>query len=220
MCCYVRNARARLPLGKGWWTKKHLCKRQLAAALDSWRAIKSRRSHCGDGGGRSVTPTQPVSPSSSQPTKPRGDPRRYELLLRALVQDANCPHQEKKAPHEAGLSVRARRGSREAYIMPSMPPWPCGAPPAFLLLLRRLGDHRLGRQQETRDGRRVLQRQARDLGRVDDAELHHVAVLAVRGVEAVVALAVDDGVEHDGRVARRRCRRSGAAALRRPCARC
>src|SRR5262245_27367138 len=71
---------------------------------------------------------------------------------------------------------------------------------SFLLLLRSLGDHRLGRQQATRDGCRVLQRKTRDLRRVDDAELDHVAILAGRGVEAVVALAAHDGIQHHGRI--------------------
>src|SRR5690349_13427257 len=38
-----------------------------------------------------------------------------------------------------------------------------------LLLLRLVGHEDLSREQEPRDGRRVLQRRARDLGRVGDA---------------------------------------------------
>src|SRR2546428_545292 len=54
------------------------------------------------------------------------------------------------------------------------------------LLLRDIRDERLGRQQQRRDRRRVLQRHALDLRRVDDAGLHHVDVLhALRVVAAV-----------------------------------
>src|SRR3712207_8867956 len=44
------------------------------------------------------------------------------------------------------------------------------------LLLLLLDDQRLGREEEARDGRRVLERGAGDLGRVDDAGLHQVLV--------------------------------------------
>src|SRR5208337_231281 len=52
------------------------------------------------------------------------------------------------------------------------------------LLLRNLGDHRLGGNEQARDGGRVLQRGPHDLGRVDDALRYQVAVLAGLGVEA------------------------------------
>ena len=67
------------------------------------------------------------------------------------------------------------------------------------------------------DRRRVLQRDARDLGRVEDAHLDHVAVLAGRGVEAVVALAFDDLVDDHATARRRRCAtiwRSGSSIAR------
>src|SRR5207245_5928848 len=44
-------------------------------------------------------------------------------------------------------------------------------------LLRDIRDERLGREQQRCDRRRVLQRHALDLRRVDDAGLHHVDVL-------------------------------------------
>src|SRR3546814_18287686 len=50
------------------------------------------------------------------------------------------------------------------------------------------------------DRGRVLQRRTGDLGRVQDAELDHVAVFAGRGVVAVVALAVLDRVEDHARL--------------------
>src|SRR4051812_12826114 len=59
---------------------------------------------------------------------------------------------------------------------------------ARLLLLRTLGDEGLGGEEERRDGRRVLERGAHDLGRVDDAGVHQVLELAGRAVPAERAL--------------------------------
>src|SRR5262245_11721841 len=66
------------------------------------------------------------------------------------------------------------------------------------LLLRHLGHHRLGGDEETRHRRSVLQRGAHDLGRVDDALLHQIAVFAGRGVvaEGVVVLVHDLADDH------------------------
>ena len=58
---------------------------------------------------------------------------------------------------------------------------------AGLLLLREIRDHAVGREQEARDGRRVLEGAARDLRRIDDAGLQEVAVLAGADVVAVRA---------------------------------
>src|SRR5690554_6950600 len=60
-------------------------------------------------------------------------------------------------------------------------------------LLRQLGHHGLSGDEEAGHGGRILERRAHDLGRVDDALLHQVAVLAGRGVvaEAVVVLIED-----------------------------
>src|SRR3954467_3370544 len=73
-------------------------------------------------------------------------------------------------------------------------------------LLRTLGDHRLGRQEEGCDGRRVLQRGANDLGRVDHAGLDEVTVLERLRVEAKRARALldlaDDDRSVDARVGR------------------
>src|SRR5947209_12171261 len=65
-------------------------------------------------------------------------------------------------------------------------------------LLRLLGDHGLGRDQEAGDGGGVLKRGAHDLGRVDDAELEEIAVLVLLRVvaEAVVVL-LEDLANHD-----------------------
>src|SRR5919106_2356851 len=56
------------------------------------------------------------------------------------------------------------------------------------LLLRNLADERVRRKEEARHARRILQRAADDLRRVDDAELEHVAVLELLGVEAEVRI--------------------------------
>src|SRR5207248_3048868 len=68
---------------------------------------------------------------------------------------------------------------------------------SFLLLLRTLRDHRLGREHQRGDARRVLQGKARHLGRVDHAGLQQVFVLAAGGVESERALAFLDLVHHD-----------------------
>src|ERR1022692_3618326 len=54
-----------------------------------------------------------------------------------------------------------------------------------LLLLRLLDDDGLGREEQRRDGGRVLQGRARHLRRVDDPRLEHVDVLTRRRVQAV-----------------------------------
>src|SRR5688500_15186207 len=65
----------------------------------------------------------------------------------------------------------------------------------MLVVLRRFRDHDFRREQQTRDRRRVLQRETRDLGRVEDALFQHVAVLAGARVVAIGALARLDGVQ-------------------------
>ena len=52
------------------------------------------------------------------------------------------------------------------------------------MLLRHLGDHRLGGDEQARNGGRALQRGSHDLGRVDNTLRHQVAVLAGLGVVA------------------------------------
>src|SRR5688500_4862737 len=71
-----------------------------------------------------------------------------------------------------------------------------GAMRVVSFILRSLGDHHFSRQQQPRDRSCVLQRQARDLGRVEDAELEHVAVIAGGGVVAERALAFLDLRQH------------------------
>ena len=65
------------------------------------------------------------------------------------------------------------------------------------LVLRCLGDHDLGGQQQTRDRSRVLQCQTSDLGRVQDACFDQVTELARGRVVAVAALAGPNIVQDD-----------------------
>ena len=85
----------------------------------------------------------------------------------------------RKGPQLRGPFVGFGREPNYMSMSP-MPPMPPPPPPpiAGLVVLRQLGDHRVGRQHQARDRRRVLQREARHLGRIDDAHLHQVAVLA------------------------------------------
>src|SRR6266513_2563774 len=66
---------------------------------------------------------------------------------------------------------------------------------AVLLVLRSLGDHDLGREQQSGHRGGILQRQPRHLGRVQNALLEHVAELAGGGVVTEGALAFLDAVE-------------------------
>ena len=68
-------------------------------------------------------------------------------------------------------------------------------------LLRQLSDHGFGGDQERGDGRRVLDRNANHLGRVDDALGDQVAVLAGLAVEAErVLILLQDLADDDGAV--------------------
>src|SRR5436309_6425942 len=59
-----------------------------------------------------------------------------------------------------------------------------------LFLFRNLRDQCFGGEQQARDGRGVLQRGARDLGRIDDTRLHQVGVFVVGDVVTFVAFAL------------------------------
>src|SRR3954469_22553854 len=72
-----------------------------------------------------------------------------------------------------------------------------GAASGSRVLLRLVGDDGLGREEQARDRRGVLQRGARDLRRVDDALGDEVDVLAVGRVEAVARLEVADLLRPD-----------------------
>src|SRR5437660_1426714 len=70
---------------------------------------------------------------------------------------------------------------------------------SLLIFFLDVGDEGFRGKHQARDRRRVLQREAGDLGRVDYAHLHHVAVLAGLRVEAeVLFLGVADLANHNG----------------------
>src|SRR5688572_24705120 len=71
---------------------------------------------------------------------------------------------------------------------------------AALLLFHQLGHHRVGGEHQTGNGGCVLQRGARDLGGVDDALRHEIAVLLGLRVEAVVAFAFEHLVQDHRRL--------------------
>src|SRR5664280_299431 len=64
-------------------------------------------------------------------------------------------------------------------------------------LLRLVRDDHFGRQEQRGDRRGVLQRRAGDLGRVNDAGLDHVDVLAGGRIQAVPGLEVAHLLDHD-----------------------
>src|SRR5438309_7094212 len=59
----------------------------------------------------------------------------------------------------------------------------------MLFVLRSLGNHHLGREQQARDGCGILQRKPRDLRWIENALFEHVAELTGRRVVAVGTLA-------------------------------
>src|SRR5260221_5278694 len=65
-----------------------------------------------------------------------------------------------------------------------------------LFLFHELGHRGVGREQQAGDGSGVLQRRARDLGRVDHAHFDEIAVGFSLRIEAEVALAFGDLVHH------------------------
>src|SRR3569623_231877 len=65
------------------------------------------------------------------------------------------------------------------------------------LVFRQVGDHAVGGQHQAGDRRGILQRGAGDLGVIEHAHRHHVAVFAGAGVVAEVALAFQLLVDDD-----------------------
>src|SRR5207244_2050853 len=99
------------------------------------------------------------------------------------------------------MHAGARRARYRTVAM-AWPPLPPDAKPArraavaVLLLLRSLRNHDLGREQQSRHRGGVLQRQARHLGRIEDALLEQIPVPAGSGVVAEGALAFLHAVEN------------------------
>src|SRR5256884_7630780 len=71
---------------------------------------------------------------------------------------------------------------------------------AMLFVLRSLGNHHLGREQQARDGCGILQRKPRDLRWIENALFEHVAELTGRRVVAVGTLAGFHLVQDDRRI--------------------
>src|SRR5438270_2763541 len=70
--------------------------------------------------------------------------------------------------------------------MPPMPPAPGAPATAIFSSFLELGNECFGGEHQARNGSCVLQRQAGDFGRVDDAHSHHIAVFTGLRVEAEV----------------------------------
>src|SRR6202521_3548397 len=69
----------------------------------------------------------------------------------------------------------------------------------LLVVFLDVGDEGFGGEHQARDGRRVLQGEAGDLGRVDNTHLDHVAVLAGMGVKVqAFVLGIADLADHNG----------------------
>ena len=66
-------------------------------------------------------------------------------------------------------------------------------------LLRLVGDHHLGRDEQSGHRGGALQGQAHDLGRIDDAGLDHVDIGAALGVEAMIGVALLQQLADDDR---------------------
>ena len=82
------------------------------------------------------------------------------------------------------------------------------------IILRHIGDQRIGGQDHRRDAGRVLDGAARDLGRIDDAALHHIFEVAGQNVVADILVILlfrhaADGVDDDRAIL------TGIAAMRR-----
>ena len=85
---------------------------------------------------------------------------------------------------------------------------------SIFFLLRFVGDHRFGSNHQTSDRSGVLQRDAHDLGRIDDSSFDEILVLLGRGVETERAFAVPNFIENYRALGTGVGRRSNGAALR------
>src|SRR5690606_15015360 len=79
-----------------------------------------------------------------------------------------------------GLEVHATHAAHAAA-------WHCRH---AAILLWKLGDHCFGRDEQTGNGSRILERGANNLHRVNDTERNHVAIFVGLGVVAEVIVAV------------------------------
>src|SRR5690606_36366372 len=131
----------------------------------------------------------PAVPGGGAERRQRQEPRAWSagLLCEARQQAAGGP---------GGLPrPRPCPGPRPASVHPAHA---AAGHRRRLLRLLLLDDHRLRREQEARDGRRVLERRAGDLGRVDHTRLDQVLVLVSLGVVAEAdVLVLADTLDHD-----------------------
>src|SRR5579883_3475445 len=113
-----------------------------------------------------------------------------------------------KRPEGVSLRPRCLRWSTDLEVHVAHAAHSAAARHRGGFLFRLLGDHRLGGDEQAGDRRRILQRGADDLHRIDDAGLHQIGKLALLGVVAVVGVlrllqladddrAVDTGILRD-----------------------
>ena len=105
--------------------------------------------------------------------------------------DSRSLERAKHKPGQVGNATCRRFTCVECFELawtssPCRPCRPAASPGS--LLLRLVGDERLGGEDHAGDRRRVLHRRAGDLGRVDDAGLDHVDVLVGDHVVADVGV--------------------------------
>src|SRR2546430_5134029 len=106
------------------------------------------------------------------------------------------------SPGQTGLRLPVRATASSRSVHPSHAT--AAGHRGHLLLLLLLHHHALGGEEQSRDGRGVLQRRAGDLGRVDDAGRDQILVLVGLGVVAVVQLGRLLHLPHDDRALRTR----------------
>ena len=119
---------------------------------------------------------------------------------------------KKRGPASRPLSSENWSPEGLRYIIPPMSGMPraCGC----TVLLGCLGDDCLGREDVLRDRRRVLQRRARDHGRVDDPGLDEVLELAGLDVQAVALRGRCGSCRRRRSLRGPRCRRADGSAPR------
>src|ERR1700674_1576250 len=138
----------------------------------------------------------------SIPERNRGDDqveaaRSVALVLERAISDFAKPIEEHGACERvSGLSL-VEPG---LHIHPTHAAASRHAAMGMLFVLRSLGNHHLGRQQQARDGCGVLQRKPRDLRWIKNALFEHVAELTGRRVIAVGTLAGFHLVQDDRRI--------------------
>src|SRR6266702_4187631 len=109
----------------------------------------------------------------------------------------SCPilSRQKKPNTRSGVGIRQKPAKLllRSHVHPLLhAAHAVAAGAGTFLLFHQLGHHRFGGEQQAGDGSRILQRRARDLGRVDYAHLDEIAVGFSLGIEAEVAIAFGD----------------------------